>query len=132
MKTRIIFFFSILTAFTTQAFSQQMQAALDGKQYKIELMKDGTLDSKETLVFDQGTMDPLNCHQWGFTTSKYEAKNSGALSTFHVTCKSDKEGTMTWQGKVTGQEIEGTVVWDKTGQNAIRYTFKGKEAVPEK
>ena len=95
-------------------------------------MKGGTLDSKEIITFDQGMMDPVDCHQWGFTAAKYEAKKSASNSTFHATSKSEKEGTMVWQGKITGEEIEETVVWSKAGQDPIQYTYKGKEAAPEK
>lgn len=109
--------------------AQQTQNLLDGKKFSIELMKDGTLDSKETLVFDQGMMDPLNCHQYGFIAAKYEGKNSAGMFTWRCVSKSDKEGTMAWQGKITGDKIEGNVSWTKEGQAPINYTFKGTTAV---
>ncbi len=112
--------------------AQQIQSALDGKKFDITLMKNGTLDSKETLVFDKGMMDPLQCHQYGFAATDYQAKNAAGMSTFRAICKSEKEGTMAWQGKITDGKIDGDVVWTKEGQDAIHYTFKGAEAKAEK
>jgi hypothetical protein len=124
---------SIITAglllIAVAVHAQQIQGLLDGKKFSIQMMKGGALDSKETIVFDQGMMDPLDCHQYGFTAAKYEVKNSGGMYTWHVITKSDKEGTMSWQGKITGDNIEGNVSWTKEGQAPINYTFKGTTAV---
>ena len=117
----------LLIAIAVQA--QQTQGLLDGKKFSIQLMKGGTLDSKETIVFDQGMMDPLDCHQYGFTAAKYEGKNSNGMFTWRSVSKSDKEGTMSWQGEITGDKIEGNVSWTKEGQAPINYTFKGTTAV---
>lgn len=129
-------FFSAVILFLfmhIQAFSQQPPATvLDGKQYKIDLMKDGKLDSKETLVFENGMMDALECHQYGFSATRNNVKQAGDLITFMVISKSEKEGTMNWQGKVTGENIEGSVSWVKQGQATINYTFKGTEVKSQK
>ncbi|MCY7409650.1 MAG: hypothetical protein LH473_05200 [Chitinophagales bacterium] len=125
MKTlTLIFTFTLILSFTAIK-AQQIVGALDGKSFAIELMKDGKLDSKETLVFEKGMVDPLDCHQYGFTSTAYQAKNAAGMSTWAAYCKSDKEGTMSWQGKVTGDRIEGTVVWSKDGQSRINYTYSG-------
>jgi len=128
MKSKIFILLSITVLFAAKVFAQDAQGPLDGKQFKIELFKDGNSDSKETLVFDKGMMDALECHQWGFTAAKYEGKNSSGVSSFHSTAKSEKEGTMVWQGKITADKIEGTVVWSKSGQDPIKYTFQGQQA----
>jgi hypothetical protein len=126
-------FFAFVIAITTQGvFAQQAAGLLDGRRFHIEIMKDGVLDSKERLVFADHQMDPLDCHQWGFTAAAYQAKNSGEMKTFSSVCRSEKEGTMAWQGKVKGQEIEGTMVWSKQGQATYNYTFKGREVKDEK
>ena len=124
-RTTILLAFLIFTA--SRSFAQMVQNVLDGRTFAIERSVNGKVDSKETLVFDKGMMDPLDCHQWGFTAATCQAKQSGQMATFRVVCKSEKEGTMAWQGKVTGEVIEGSVVWSKEGQDAINYTFTGKE-----
>jgi len=112
--------------------SYAQQSGLDGRQFKILLATTGTADTKETLVFDNGMMDPLDCHQWGFTATAYQAKNAAGMSTFRVICKTEKEGTMSWEGKVTGDTIEGSVSWKKEGQAPIYYTFKGTAETTKK
>jgi len=42
-----------------------------------------------------------------------------------VNCQSEKEGEMLWNGKVTGNHIQGKTVWKKTGQKDITYEFTG-------
>jgi hypothetical protein len=132
MDMKILFLLSLLLIGSKELFAQELQGPLDGKQFKIELFVGGKSDSKETLIFDKGMMDPVDCHQWGFAATKYEGKKSAEWSSFHATCKSDKEGTMVWQGKITADKIDGTVVWSKSGQDPITYTFNGKEAAAEK
>lgn len=127
MKARTTLLLTFLLFLASRSFSQMVQNPLDGKTFAIELSLNGKVDSKETLVFDKGMMDPLDCHQWGFSASACQAKQSGSMYTFRVISKSEKEGTMAWEGKVTGNSIEGTVVWTKTGQDNINYTFNGKE-----
>jgi hypothetical protein len=127
MKSTALIFMVALLAVAHAASSQDMQSVLDGRTYAIEIYLNGTLDSKETLVFDKGMMDPLDCHQWGFSAATCQAKKSGEMYTFRTVCKSEKEGTMAWQGKVGGSVIEGTVVWTKEGQEPINYTFTGKQ-----
>ncbi len=119
----VLIFLSVLSV-----HAQQPAGALDGKQYRIELMKDGKADSKESLVFDKGMMDPVQCHQYGFSSSAYQAKNSAGGITFAAICKSADEGTMGWQGKATGDKIEGSVAWMKEGQETVHYTFTGSIA----
>lgn len=115
----------MIVLFVITVHAQQTKNLLDGKKFTIQMMKGGTLDSKETLVFDKGSMDPLECHQYGFTATEYEAKSAAGQYTFRVISKSDKEGTMAWQGKINGDQIDGSVVWTKEGQDPIHYTFKG-------
>ena len=120
----------IIVLFAITVHAQQTQNLLDGKKFTIQLMQGDKTDSKETLVFDNGMMDPLDCHQYGFTAANYQAKNSGAMFTWVAISKSEKEGTMAWQGKITGDQIEGTMSWSKPGQATINYTFKGTVVKP--
>ena len=115
----------LMLMFVITLHAQQTQGLLDGKKFSIELRKDGTPDATMTLVFDKGMMDALQYHAHGFSAATYQAKTAGGLQTFRVVCKSDKEGTMTWGGTIKDDQIEGTIVWTKEGQDAVRYTFKG-------
>ena len=130
MKTKI--FCTILLVISYAASFAQQQHQLDGKQYKIDMAVNGKHDSDETIVFSSGMMDPLDCHQYGFTAANYQAKVASGMTTWMSISTSEKEGKMAWQGKITGDKIEGSVVWTKDGQDPITYTFTGKESKPEK
>lgn len=115
----------MIVLLTITIHAQQAQGLLDGKKFTVQLMQGDKMDSKETIVFANGTMDPLDCHQYGFTATSYQAKNTAGMLTWVCITKSDKEGTMAWQGKISGDQIDGSVSWTKPGQAVINYTFKG-------
>lgn len=122
---KVAIIFSLLFAGVTFTKAQDVSHALDGRKYAIEIFKDNKLDSKETLVFEKGMMDPLDCHQYGFSATPYQAKNVSGRVTFATYSKSETEGNMGWQGTVSGDKIEGSLVWSKEGQERISYTFLG-------
>ena len=101
--------------------------ALDGKTYTIETTQVGAAKTEtDDLVFAAGTFRSTGCDEYGFAPAAYDTTGGedGAMA-FSVTTKSDKEGTMTWNGNVKGDEIEGTAVWQKAGQDDIAYSYKG-------
>jgi hypothetical protein len=116
---------ALMLMFVITVHAQQTQGVLDGKKFNIELKKDGVSDATMTLVFDKSMMDAPQYHSQGFSAATYQAKNASGLQSFRVVCKSDKEGTMTWQGTIKDDQIDGTVVWTKEGGDVVRYTFKG-------
>ena len=48
-------------------------------------------------------------------------------ASFTATGKSEKEGTAEWSGAVSGDHIEGKLLWKKAGQPDYVYTFAGSE-----
>ncbi len=100
--------------------------SLDGKTFIVELSesnKDET--SKDELIFKDGTFFSAECEQYGFTPTSYESKSKGDTILFESTANSDKEGKTEWEGSVNGDEISGTMIWSKQGQDPIIYTYKG-------
>lgn len=129
MKTTTTLFFILTFAFAglQLAHAQDQQSPIDGRKFKIELMKDGKLESTETLIFVNSQLQTPDCAKYGFTEGRAYVKPTNDYFTFGATLNSDKEGAMAWQGSVKGDKIEGTCVWRKGGQGAINYTFKGTE-----
>ena len=64
--------------------------------------------------------------KYGFTsdTYKWKQKNDSTF-TFLSISKSDKNGSMTWEGKVINDHMEGTCIWTRKVENPVNYTFKG-------
>jgi hypothetical protein len=100
---------------------------LDGRTFTGETGEKGKAKGNpETFVFKDKTFDPLDCHRYGFSAAPYTTREEGGRVRFEAETKSDKEGSMRWQGAVQGDTLAGTMVWTKAGQKPIEYWFKGK------
>jgi hypothetical protein len=98
---------------------------LDGKSFSGELGEKGKAKGdKDEFIFKAGTFRSSACDAYGFKEAAYTASRAGDIVSFAAVTRSDKEGTMSWKGKVTGDRLEGTVVWKK-GDRPTEYWFKG-------
>jgi len=128
MKTKLLLFLIAIAISGLQAVQAQSTTNhLDGKKYKIELKKDGTTESVETLIFTNDKLQTPDCNKYGFKEAKAYVKPTEDYFTWGSTISSEKEGVMAWQGTVKGDKIEGNCTWRKPGQDAIRYSFSGTE-----
>ena len=129
MKTRILLFlFTLTIASPLFTNAQSNQTPLDGKKYKIELKKDGKIESEETLIFDTGSMKTPEREKLGFKEGTTYVKVTEDYYTWSCTVSNDKVGAMAWQGTVKGDKIEGTCIWRKIGHEPpVKYTFAGTE-----
>ncbi|MBI3258364.1 MAG: hypothetical protein HYZ54_02620 [Ignavibacteriae bacterium] len=106
--------------------STKAKEALDGKTFVGELIDNGKRADNCTMSFKNGKFVSKECVKYGFYGGTYTTTTgAGSGIKFEITETSKKEGTMKWQGTVTGTTIEGTCLWTKTGQKDILYTFKG-------
>ena len=101
------------------------KGALDGKTFVGEMMDNGKKTDNCTMSFKDGKFVSKECIKYGFNSGEYTTTTAGSAIKFETTETSKKEGTMKWQGTVTGSTIEGTCLWSKAGQKDILYTFKG-------
>ena len=104
--------------------SSPTQNSLDGRSFKIESFTGGKSDGVEMMIFKAGKVENDVCTQWGFGAAPYTYLPNGQ---FKYTLTSEAEGRMDWEGQVTGNMVSGKMVWVKTGQDDIHYTFKGEE-----
>ncbi|MBK9730648.1 MAG: hypothetical protein IPO83_05070 [Chitinophagaceae bacterium] len=113
--------------------AQSTSIQLDGKKYKIELTKEGSKDAAivQTILFENGMFQTPGFTSFGFKESKAYAKPTADYFTWMSTVNSEKEGAMGWQGKVTGEKIDGTCVWRKPNAQPIQYNFQGTEIKSE-
>jgi hypothetical protein len=104
---------------------------LDGKSYLGTITEKGKAKSdSDAFQFANGKFHSNGCDPYGFRPSAYKAKQTGDDWTFTSECTSPKEGSMSWKGTVSGDTLEGTVVWTKPGQQPIEYTFSAKAPIP--
>lgn len=104
----------------------QVSDPLAGKKYTVTLYLGKEHDSKQALAFENGNMTFSEAEKYGFTpdTYKWKQKNDSTI-TFLSISKSAKNGSMTWEGKVINDHIEGTCIWTRKVENPANYTFKG-------
>jgi hypothetical protein len=100
---------------------------LDGKTFTT-VFGDGTTSDPDEVVFRDGTFHSKLRGRYGFAAATYTAVRDGRATRFEAVAKSPTSGTMRWQGRVVGKQIEGTAVWDLGWwQRDREYTFKGKQ-----
>ena len=99
---------------------------LDGKQYNITLTTGGKVEGSETLSFKNKTVESSECLQYGFAAAAYTCAVAldGSLAVETV-MTSEKEGRMDWKFSATETQVRGTILWAKSGQADIAYTFEG-------
>lgn len=117
-------FCSVVTCYPTIASADD---ALDGKTFAVKVTehgKDGA-PSDDELIFKDGTFFSSDCEQYGFSPAPYSASTDSGTTTFESTLLSEKEGKTQWKGTVTGDDITGTFVWSKEGQDSITYHYEG-------
>lgn len=112
-----------------ETIDQQVETtppSLDGRTFIADFHEEGKEESsKDTLVFANGTCHSTMCDQYGFSKASYAVGKEGENLTFKATTVSKVDGEMVWSGTVVGDRIEGTVVWNKEGQNPVNYRFAG-------
>jgi len=101
-----------------------VSTALDGRFFSIQLVKEGKIDDKDTLIFDKGAFDSTVCRKYGYELTSYITKKAGTAMTYEAISKSKKYGHNTWRGKIEGDKISGTMVWNN-GQKKVNYTYSG-------
>lgn len=122
---RLIF---ILTLFTFVAAAGQTN--LDGKTYSIKLKITGPERlgrnwTKDELEFKDGS---FTCKIMGegekFPPFQYTSVDSSGAIKFAATGQNHGGSTISWDGKVTGDKIEGIAIW--TNRNGPqKHHFKG-------
>ena len=99
---------------------------LDGKVFEVILFEEGKdSQTKDDLIFKDGTFFSVDCEQYGFGLSPYVSSLRGDTILFKSTAISDKEGKTEWIGGIKGDEITGTMKWSKQGQKPIMHNYKG-------
>jgi len=124
--------FGVLVAFgfasQLPVFGQSETAGeLDGFTFVGRTGEKGSEEGYEdTFIFVSGTFRSTACDEYGFNATPYTTTpEEGDVVVFDAVAFSEAEGAMTWHGRVDGEDLEGTVVWEKPGQEPIEYWFWG-------
>jgi len=104
------------------------QVNLDNRKFVINLFRDGSHDSFDTLYFSKGNFTYFTGHKYGFQPAPYKAKekkDGNIVGT--ATNESKTNGEMIWNFIVMNDSIAGSASFDTRVQNPVKYDFTGKE-----
>jgi hypothetical protein len=108
-----------------RASAQEQHGILDGKTFRIELGKKGEREGElDEITFARGLFHSATGAEHGFSDSEYQTKPAGKTVHFHIDSESFDEGSMAWEGVLTGDHIEGKVAWTEN-HNPTEYWFRG-------
>lgn len=87
---------------------------LEGKKFRSrQFNDDGTARPWDVLLFKDGKFISENCIPFGFVAGPYWLRLDGDRVHFLAELESPTHGTMVWKGTVTGEKIEGNLLWTR-------------------
>ncbi|MEM7009827.1 MAG: hypothetical protein AAF462_11910 [Thermodesulfobacteriota bacterium] len=129
LTSKLLFMVFALSLLTLGAGLNTASAddSLDGKTFEIKIKEHSGSDEvrDDVLTFKDGKFLSKDCEQYGFGAAPYEHRTQDGVTLFITSTTSEKEGLIQWEGKVEGDQISGTMIWEKAGQDAIFYKYKG-------
>ncbi len=113
------------------------QPLLDGRKFNTEAGYTGKPAhvKEDILSFQAGKFHSSDCDQYGYNRGDYRATAQGSGVAFEVETVSEQYGRNVWKGVVTGDTIEGTMVFYRKPTfwrpkpDPLEHWFKGK-AIP--
>lgn len=114
--------------YTTNVYIASAQS-LEGKNYLVKMYDTGNPDQSidNVLIFSSSTFESEACRSYGYQPVSYKVKKNGKGIIFTAATQSDQDGEMYWQGTITNDQIQGTAIWKKEGQDDIQYKFEGRQ-----
>lgn len=90
---------------------------LDGRTYSARIVRDGADGENrglgDILSFSAGNFSSQICRRFNFVDAPYWIRFEGGKVLFRVELKSPTDGTMLWQGTISGDTLQGTMRWRK-------------------
>jgi hypothetical protein len=110
------------------------QHLLDGRKFNTEAGYTGKPAhvKVDILSFQAGKFHSSDCDQYGYGRGEYRATARGDGVAFEVETVSEQYGRNVWKGVVTGDVIEGTMVFYRkpsfwrSNPEPLEHWFKGK------
>ena len=128
------FGFAILVALILANPLAASQALLDGRKFNTEAgYTDKPAHVKEDILsFQDGKFHSSDCDQYGYNRGDYRATTQAGPVAFEVETVSEQYGRNVWKGVVTGNTVEGTMVFYRKATfwrphpEPLVHWFKGK------
>ena len=100
--------------------------SLDNQTFEGEIAPQGeTQGQQDFFFFKNNSFRSDNCDAYGFGAAPYTLIKEDTTLRFSATSSSPINGHMQWEGTIAGNNIEGTMIWDKKNTPPLKYWFKG-------
>ncbi|HZN55829.1 MAG TPA: hypothetical protein VFB67_10975 [Candidatus Polarisedimenticolaceae bacterium] len=134
MKKKIAWGVGMAMLATGLALADAKLPGLDGTSWKVEVNPDGMARDKgekdfhETLTFADGKLVTNEGPKIGFSSAPYTMSRSGDHDwSFTAEQESDSQGKYVWSGTIHEDDIRGKLVWTKSDDSVLTYSFKGEK-----
>jgi hypothetical protein len=112
------------------------QLLLEGRKFDTQagLVGKAAHVKSDILSFAAGQFHSSDCDQYGYGKGDYRASQQADSVSFEAETRSEQYGRNVWKGVVTGDQIEGTMIfyrkstWWRPDPAPLDHWFKGKVA----
>ncbi|MBI4348396.1 MAG: hypothetical protein HY553_16255 [Elusimicrobia bacterium] len=109
------------------AYSVLLPKPLDGSVWEVKVRRDALLtwSRRDTLVFEGGRVAVAGPVASGVAPARYSTHGAGDGLQWTATLTSEEGETLSWQGAVAGERVEGTVLSTDASGRVTRLKFAG-------
>jgi hypothetical protein len=110
------------------AWASLWGGTMDGTSWEVKVKADSffSFPHHEVLVFEKGRLNVRGNAPPGFESGSYRTEPAvDADEVWSASFTSDDAGTVSWQGLVRGDRIEGVAIWWPKDGGEKRYVFSG-------
>ena len=80
---------------------------------------------KDTFTFQGDQFKSAAFEKKGFKSTQYEENQQyGLAATFKAESKSENNGTATWTGQASANQLKGELIWKRADGKELSYTFQ--------
>lgn len=107
---------------------------LDGSTWNVRVRRDFFLSfpRKDTLTFHNGKLTVASYAARDFSSAGYRGRRLDSGRSTWQAVLTQGRGTYQWQGAVSDDRMEGSVLWLGENGKTKQYTFRGKRSPPSR
>ena len=136
MKLAALAVIIMISAISNNVLAQKKkEKLLDDKGYIVTLTEEASkkptkpipdeLSFKGNKLKSKAMDDKYKFNAGAFTATVDSTNIEEPVITFDAEMKGELDDVLTWHGTVTGEDIEGSAIWNKKGKTKKTYSFSG-------
>ncbi|MBI4374595.1 MAG: hypothetical protein HY542_06935 [Deltaproteobacteria bacterium] len=107
---------------------------LDKTEWRVEITPEGAAipHHVDRILFKDGVFTSVIFERRGFPTTPYTAsKKGGGSVTWKSKQKHISDGTLVWEAEISGDALNGTMVWEKPDGTVVKHALVGGPPLEE-